>query len=402
MSCRNLIPKNGGGYLLYFLAAAGMLAGMLYYYCVPPAIDGAGQLAFLDLTARDSLFRWFVSIVWLMIAGMSFVLMFFSCALRGGGLKSVFWCSVGSVAFVLSVDTVCSFLPFLKKLLDQKVMEYSGDEASSSMTFWILGIISFLFVLSEVCFLWRYIRSMYGHRLTLKFFFSCSALLLIAAVVFHCAIPAADSDTNAAMAHPAQGTSQRAERLAPAPKKPEKPAAERNNRGGAPGTVPNGNSPDETDEADEAEDDFRYVAYETPAESNSAAATAPQTGSLSAGSLSAGSKTTESERMRVKRWEDIFGWEKTAEEYLGMKVDIEEVLGLDASVEELLFGSDATLDLVRTREALRQGTYGFFLLFFSMGLGLLARAERLGIDKQIKMGRYNFINHPERMLADDL
>lgn len=392
MSCRNLIPKNGGGYLLYFLAAAGMLAGMLYYYCVPPSVEGAGQLAFLDLTARDSLFRWFVSIVWLLIAGMSFVLMFFSCALRGGGLKSIFWCSVGSVAFVLSVDTVCSFLPFLKKLLDQKVMEYSGDEASSSMTFWILGIISFLFVLSEVCFLWRYIRSMYGHRLTLKFFFSCSAILLVAAVVFHCAIPAADSGAAAVSADTAHGTSQRAERLAPVPNKTEKPAADRGERTSDADEAPNNPSPSPREESEETEeaDDFRYVAYETPAESPSADH-APN-----------GVQATESERSRVNRWEDIFGWEKTAEEYLGMKVELEEVIGLDASVEELLFGADADLDLVRTREALRQGAYGFFLLFFSMGLALLARAERLGIDKQIKLGRYNFINHPERILADDL
>lgn len=383
MSWRNLIPKSGGGYLLYFMAAAGLLSAMLYFYCVPPALDGAPEegLTFLDLTAPGSLFRWFVSIIWLLIAGMSFILTFFSCSIRGGGLKSIFWCSVGTVAFAMSVDTVCSFLPFFKSLLDQKVMEYSGDEASSSVTFWILGIIAFLFVLSEVCFLWRYIRSMFGHRLVLKFFFLSSAVLLIAAVVFHCVIPSPESPTASL-----SGTSQRAERLAPAKK--SETAALRPTDIKRPDAPPS--RPEEEKEEEDASDDYRYVAFEKPV--------LPETDSA----VEKPSGAADAENGLVTRWEDIFGWEKTAEEYLGMKVNLEEVVGLDVNIEQLVFGDGAKLDLVRTREALRQGAYGFFLLFFSTGLALLARAERIGFDRQIKLGRYSFINHPERVLTEDI
>ena len=358
MSCRMLIPRSGVVYFLYFLVIAGLLAAVLRLYYLPPVIEGdvsAESMAFLDIAASGSLFQWFVSIVWLLTAGISFLLVGFSGSLRGGGLKSIFWFCTGLVALTMSADAVCSFLPFFGQIAEQKINEYSGDETSFSMTIWILGVIGFVFVLSEVCFLWRYIRSMYGFRLILKFFFTFAAAALLFSILFHYFIPSASpADTNGQRVVSERIQNSKPDEKSAAPKKSNEP---------------NG---DKKDDERTANGDFRYVAYETPDETE-----------------------------WIERWEDLFGWENSAEENLGLHISIEDIFGIEEPIENIIFGKEMKLDLLRTRELLRAGAYGIFLVFFSTGLALLARAERMIFDKNIQFGRMQYLCRQDHAIANE-
>lgn len=421
MSCRLLIPKNGWIYFLYFLGASGLLIGMLYYYYVPPELGGSvteDSLAFLDLTRSTSLFQWFISILWLGMAVISSLLVFFSGSRRGGGLKSVFWMSIGAAAFLMSADAICGFIPVLWAIVKEQITEISGDEATVSMTLWILGIISLVFVLTESCFLWRYIRSFpILTRLTLKALFFAACLTLGFSVVFHYAIPSGGQT--------APRRSMTARKSPPPPAPMKKSDAPLKNDGEKSGEAPNDETP-----SGEEDDAFRYVAFEKESDdglSKGSAEKSPEESAdeppedlaensteggaeISAAAALGNEAEDESETIsakeapasgRIEIWEDLFGWDKTLEENLGFKTTFEEMFGRDGVYEAELL-NELKLDTLKTRELFRRGIYGFFLVFFSTGLGVLARAERIVFDKQLIRGHYQLLNHSELDPISDL
>lgn len=411
MSCRLLIPKNGWIYFLYFLGASGLLIGMLYFYYVPPELGGSvteESLAFLDLTRSTSLFQWFVSILWLGMAVISSLLVFFSGSRRGGGLKSVFWMSVGAAAFLMSADAICGFIPILWAIVKEQIIDISGDEATVSMTLWILGIIALVFVMTESCFLWRYIRSFsLLTRLTLKGLFFTACLTLGFSVLFHYAIPSGGQSA------PRRSMTARKHPTPPAPaKKSDAPSKNDDER--------NGETPNDETPSKEEDDAFRYVAFEKESGENRSEDSAEGTPEDSAegnAEISAAAaleneaeNENESENISAKEapvsgtleiWEDLFGWDKTLEEKLGFQTSFEEMFGRDDVYEAELL-NELKLDTQKTRELFRRGIYGFFLVFFSTGLGVLARAERVGFEKQLIRGHYQLLNHSELDPINDL
>jgi len=389
MSFQLLIPKSAGAFFLYFISFIGVFGGMLYLYLLGPELFGEGCWfgVLFDLTSPKCLFRWCTSMLWLMMGAGSLRMLYFAVFQRQELTKSLFWLSIAVISFFLSMNTICSYTPYVCRLIEQIVRQYAGKDGAGTLTVWIIRIVCLAFFLTEANFLCRYVKLMKNYRFLLSLFFVPAVLFLVLSLVAYCWIPSGSVVVLTAGAVSESKEEKQTARLAeqnseekaedkentPESKSESKADAKSNSKSEAKSESKSESPSDGEEPQSGAEEDFHYVAF-TKTEKEKAA------GNSSADETQ--SEESPASPAVITRLEDLFGLEEI-EKILNLETSWEKTIGLSQPIEDILFGGKIEWEMViRTCELIRNGLYSLFILFFSMGLGLLGRAERVQFDEQ--------------------
>ena len=367
MQGRSLVPKSVFFYLFFFLTALGGWLGTLALYCNEDYLAhlvSKESLPFLDLNQTGSISQWFMSFLWLLISVHSFMVILLVMArsrreafdrlimeVQGklvnpfprynAAGRIFFWLVICVVSFLMSANTICQFFPVLQESLTEMSRSGSGaggEKVSLLIVGGLIGglIIGFLLVQT----FWRYILSVRKSRFILYPSFFLTFVILVLAISCRCCIP--EPDTVAAAA---------AETKTEIEKESQDLGLESEK---------------------EKELSYQNVAYSKPADSKKEESEKEKNEEDGKGDVEAEPLT----------WESIFGLDQTLETKLGMDKTMEESFNLDKASEAYLFDRLPELSVVQVRCILRRGFYGLFLVFFSTSLGLLARSERILLDKR--------------------
>lgn len=359
MQGRCFIPKNIFVYFLFFLVSLGSWVGILALYCGLPRLSASvseGALPFLDLNQAGSLGRWFLSLMWMTIAVHSLMMIIFVISrnrresynlLVSPGIgtanapnsprvaKGWFWSIVFAVSLVMSANSACQFIPCLYHCLASK---YSGEETPFLSVVILIGTLLAVFFVVKGVF--RYIGSVSATRWFLYPLFGVTSLVLGLAIFLGYSVPKAE-------------IAYRPVSVTELPSNTES------------GQTDAGMKSEEKEAEEKLEEKPHYqnVSYEKANFTESS-----------------GEKKIAEEKNEVT-WESIFGMRNTIESNLNLDKDLEEYLHLEKPSEYYLFDRLPALNVAQTRTILRYGFYGIFLIFLSMSLGLLARAEVVAFDK---------------------
>ena len=375
MFSRFFIPKNKFCYCFMFLAALGVLLVLFGLYYQQPQIEElVGQeLRPLDLGSEGSLFAWFLSMLWMVVSGVGFAAMLMTLSQRA--LKSCFWFVVALTGLVMSCVTACGLSPLVSSVAQKGLVLVSGEALSEELSvfvfYGILGAGGVAFAL----YAFRYVSFFSSlNRKVLWLLFVCSFSLVTVSIAFHWIIPTeGGNESSLAAAVDGQAADGQTARGRLVPKSEPDQSFDIGGSVGASGnpsgtlskpTVvgkPNGtdrSTGNQTDPADQRsgkdgeKSDFVSCAYSSDSNYNAG------------------------ERPCVKSWSDLFGIDLSPYR----KFDESGSGGAGTAEPEECFLSALNLDLVRTREICRRGTYALFVVFLSTALLVLARAERLRTD----------------------
>lgn len=216
MQGRFLVPKNILFYVFFFLVMLGGWTGTLWLYYRLSDIShlaGAETLPFLDLNQTGSFGQWFISLMWLLIAVHSFMMIFFVISRSrrelyeawireakgadgifipkyNGLIKVLFWLAVFGVSFVMSAETICRFSPFIYRRLHEVFLSLAqGEDSDASVFYLVLMIAALAFVFVTAGCLRQYINSVRKSRWILYPFFFATSLALGLTILFQCLIP---------------------------------------------------------------------------------------------------------------------------------------------------------------------------------------------------------------------
>ncbi|MBR2585322.1 MAG: hypothetical protein IKE64_07815 [Thermoguttaceae bacterium] len=378
--------------LLFFAAVGVLLVLFGLYYQQPQIEELVGQdLRPVDLGSEGSLFTWFLSILWLVVSGIGFVSALMTLSQRA--LKSCFWSVVALTGLVMSCVTACGLSPLISRMAQKGIVLVSGgalsEESSVFVFYGVLGAVGVIFAL----YAFRYVSFFSSiTRKVLWLFFVCSFSLATVSIAFHWIIPteegtesslAAAVDDRAADGSAAYGQG----RLVPKSESGSSVDIGRSSgaAGGSSGTLskptvigkPNGtdrgtNPTDPTGQKkgkDSEKGDFVSCAY------------------------SSDPNRQAEERPCVRSWSDLFGIDLSP----FRKADESGSGDAETAEPKECFLSALNLDLVRTRELCRRGTYALFVVFFSTALLVLARAERIYTEyKQYTIKKMRIIQQIEK------
>lgn len=356
-----------------FLAAVGVLLvlfGLYYEQSQLEELLGQG-LRPVDLGSEGSLFAWFLSILWLAVSGIGFAAMLMTLSQRA--LKACFWFAVALTGFAMSCVTACGLSALISRMAQKGLVLVSGgaisEDISAFVFYGILGAGGLAFAL----YAFRYVSFFSSvNRKVLWLLFVCSFSLAAVSIAFHWIIPT-EGGTESSLAaavddQTADGSAAyRQGRLVPK-SEPGQPVDSSGSSGTAaspagtlskPTVISKPNGTDRgTGQSDAAgqkkgkdgeKSDFVSCAYSSDSDRNA------------------------EERPCVKSWSDLFGVDLSPFK----KIDQSDNSDAEPAEPQECFLSTLNLDLIRTREICRRGTYALFVVFLSTALLALARAERL-------------------------
>ena len=447
-------------FLVFVVSVAVLVAGLIGYYQLPEleSMFGQGSFSALDLGRPINILTWFFSVIWIVMVIQAVMIIALTHENRLGLSQQMFWINVAVICLVMSANSICSFSPLLKNAFESSLVKAGVSDAVRGLVhrFLYLGVTFFLFV--ELSLLFRYIRRQCQSRTLLRSSF-LFCLVVFGVTFFGCWQIPNEAVSPESVLPPAPETSEpdhtdrksprargliashsgknRVKTLKTDEAKPRVVA-----QADASGSFRYASREEKyTDESTGAADEtvvrtsqFKTVADETvysgdssednhdevaasdaggvsPSDSadthnldasTQAAVVKPGSGANVSGETASDDISDSSDakdRPLMKRWEDLFGWQKSLEEQFGFKRDFEEMLGWPGSVESMVLGADVSLDLLRIRTIVRYGLFGFSLITLCIAFGLVARGGRMRINKRYRdqFSQFYEINEGRRL-----
>ena len=425
-SSRLFIPESIVFYFLVFLVSVAILAaGLIGSYQLPVLEEmcGPGSFSALDLGRPINILTWLFSVLWIVMVIQAFMIITLTHENKLGLFQQLFWINVAVICLVMSANSICSFSPMLKNAFESSLVKAGVSETVRMLVhrFLYLGVAFFLFI--ELSLLFSYIHKQCQSRALLRSsFLFC---LLVFGITFFCCwqIPNEAASPESVLPS-APGTSEpdhtdrkssrargliashseknRVKTLKSDEAKPRVVAQD-----DVAGSFRYASREDHIDDNNTDSDEtvvrtsqFKTVADESIESEVSSEVTdddretdaTTQAAVVKSGKSSDGPDDENSsndssdakEPLLMKRWEDLFGWQKSLEEQLGLKGEFEEMLGFSGSIESIALGADVSLDLVRVRRIVRYGMFGFSLITLCIAFGLVARGGKLEINRRYR------------------
>lgn len=335
MSCRFFIPKSKSCCAVLLIVSLGILLVLLGLYYKQDFLEEiVGQkLRPFDLVSEGSIFTWFLSVLWLVISAVGLVATRMTLSQRS--LKSCFWFAVALIGLSMSCITACGLSGILFRLARKTGSLISGGALSESSSLMVFFGILFIGGGLLVLYVFRYVSYfMPTSRAALRFLFFCAFSFMTASVCLHVMIPTEEDIA-----------------------KYEKRLASRTADSDAAGRS------SEKDKAGKKGDSGDYISC----------------------AYSSGEEDTAVERPRIRNWGDLFAIDPVGND----GENTAESTGTESTAESTAasggcFLSGLNLDLIRTREICRKGSYALFVVFLCVAVLSLARVERLCVEYQLK------------------
>ncbi|MDO5555045.1 MAG: hypothetical protein Q4G68_14925 [Planctomycetia bacterium] len=424
-----LIPDSIVIYLLGFLLACGILTGSLVMYYHLPALAarfGEENVSALNLESSQNFLHWFFSVLWIIIA-MDSLLILCQAKEMALGLKScLFWGNIGILAIVMSVDSFCSFHPVLCALFNSCLDKTGTSSAAVSAIYIVIRLLVASFLFIQISYLLGYLRA----QRTNRWFLSAGLATCVFVFVLSCFcswqipqpgqrestdLPESVEVTGGLIAQdgakqgqPLQetlGVSQAEDARIAAPASDTGPfrnvsveqALEESDSvdsatGGKTSSQPERSPTGYFADKEPVEESHEGVLFDPNLATVDSVDVSdePASPSNESGSLLA-------QNAKLEQWEDLFGWEESLEDILGLSNSVEDCLGWEKSVEENVIGNGVVLDLARLRVIVRYGVYGLFLILFCTLVRLIVRAGKRRHDRQIRSRVDDILTFSEAM-----
>ncbi len=347
------------GHIFIFIFMMILLVGILtlYYFSTGWENTAGKSLPFLNLSAQGGLFRWFCALIW---GGITFQILsitrfFRSIKKEKGALW--FWRFVALLTGLMSCNAVCALFPALLEGGESLSENEAAVGFSLVETELIpIGVLFFAF-LAAIALYSSGKQVGLIRRWIIKAFFAVTVFSLCGSVLCHYCIPTSLSSDNPVASSKASRSQE---------------------------------TQSEDGEGESAVEDeyIRTVAYD---EEKGAESSSDQQKEKSLESDSEASLT---------QLEDIFGMERSVEDLFGMTEPIEKKFGIDQPIEEKIENHGIRLNLNRSREMIRYGSFGLFLGLLYLAVALLGHFLWAELESQKRSVRKTQLNSFKKQLRE--